>query len=56
MWHMPCRVTKDSLGMLPLVPRMQVMVTKNVATLSGIANGAEGVLKDVKFELDEDGN
>jgi hypothetical protein len=32
------------------------MVTENVATSSGVANGAEGVLKEIKFESDEDGN
>lgn len=56
MWRMPSRITKDSLGMLPLVPGMRVMVTENVATSSGVANGAEGVLKEIKFESDEDGN
>jgi len=56
MWRVPSRITKDCLGMLPLVPGMRVMVTENVATSSGVANGAEGVLKDIKYELDDDGN
>jgi len=56
MWRVPSRISKDSLGMLPLVPGMRVMVTENVATSAGVANGAEGVLKEVKYELDAEGN
>jgi len=56
MWRVPSKVSKDSLGLLPLVPGMRVMVTENVATSSRVANGAEGILKDIKYELDDDGN
>jgi len=49
-------VTKDNLGHLPLVPGMRVMVTDNAAMTVKVVNGSQGVLRDVKYDVDEDGN
>jgi len=44
MLKAPSNLTNDSLGILPLVPRMKVMVTDNVAMHGGIVNGCQGIL------------
>lgn len=48
--------TKDSLGILPLVPGMKVMITENVALAQSVVNGAEGTLVSVKYRKDSSGN
>lgn len=53
MWRVRSSVTNDSIGMLPLVPGMKVMVTENVALKVNVVNGAEGILEHVKYETDE---
>jgi hypothetical protein len=57
-WHINSSTSKDSLGQLPLVPGMKVMITENMAiSHSGcIVNGAKGTLKGIKYEVDEDQN
>ncbi|EGN92238.1 hypothetical protein SERLA73DRAFT_147519, partial [Serpula lacrymans var. lacrymans S7.3] len=42
-------ITHNSLGKIPLVLGMRVMVTENVATSCNIVNGAEGIFQDIKF-------
>ena len=48
-------VTNDAIGMLPLVPGMRLMITDNVAMRGGVANGCEGILQDIKYEINEHG-
>ncbi|KAG8942843.1 hypothetical protein FRC04_003474 [Tulasnella sp. 424] len=48
--------TNDSLGVLPLVPGMKVMITENVALAQSVVNGAEGTLVSVKYKTDSSGN
>src|SRR6267154_3242892 len=55
MWRVGSTHTKDALGILLLVPGMKVIVTNNVAIKFNIMNGAEGILKDIKYEVDEFG-
>ena len=55
IWTLRSSVTKDALGLLPLVPGMKVMVTENVAIKANVVNGAEGVLMDIKYETDQFG-
>jgi ATP-dependent exoDNAse (exonuclease V) alpha subunit len=55
MWKVRSTFTKDALGQLPLVPGMRVMITENVAIGANVVNGAEGVLKDIKYEEDHEG-
>lgn len=52
MWNVRSSVTKDSLGRIPLVPGMKVMVTENVAIKAHVVNGAEGVVRDIKYTTD----
>lgn len=56
LWGLSSRDTRDSLGRLPLFPGMKVMVTENLAFSKGIVNGVEGVVHDIKFTVDPDGN
>lgn len=56
MLRVRSNVSDDALGMLPLVPGMKVMVTDNVAMSGGIANGSEGTLLDIKYEMNEHGH
>jgi len=40
----PSNLTNDSLGILPLVSGMKVIVTDNAAICGGIVNGCQGIL------------
>ncbi|EGN92826.1 hypothetical protein SERLA73DRAFT_65124, partial [Serpula lacrymans var. lacrymans S7.3] len=51
--HIGASITHDSLGKIPLILGMRVMVTENVATFCNVVNGAEGILQDIKFSVDE---
>jgi hypothetical protein len=55
-WQVNSRITKDNLGCLPLVPGMRVTVTDNTAMTAKVINGCQGVLRDIKYETDNDGN
>jgi ATP-dependent DNA helicase PIF1 len=55
LWRVRSRITKDALGMLPLVPGMKVMIKENLSVRQKIVNGSEGILQDVKYELGPDG-
>jgi hypothetical protein len=49
----PSNMTNNAVGMLPLVPGMRVMATDNVAMRGGVANGCQGILQNIKYELNE---
>jgi len=53
MLRAPSNLTNDSLGVLPLVPGMKVMVTDNVVMRGGVTNGCQGILQDIKYEINE---
>ena len=49
-------MTDDAIGMLPLVPGMNVMITDNLAMQGKLANGFQGIIKDIKYEMNEYGH
>lgn len=49
-------ITDDAIGMLPLIPGMKVMITDNLAMRGKVANGCEGIIKDIKYEINEYGH
>ncbi|KAG1842477.1 hypothetical protein C8R48DRAFT_786108 [Suillus tomentosus] len=55
LWQLTTMDTHDSLGRLPLIPGMPVMVTENAATSYKIVNGSKGTLKSLRYEVDERG-
>ncbi|KAH7925866.1 hypothetical protein BV22DRAFT_1104665 [Leucogyrophana mollusca] len=55
MWRVRSTLTKDRLGLLPLVPGMPVMITENTASTCKIVNGSEGILREIKYTEDEEG-
>lgn len=55
LWQLTTTDTSDSLGRLPLIPGMPVMVTENAATSHKVVNGSKGTLKSLKYEVDENG-
>ena len=55
LWSLPSSATEDSLGRMPLFPGMKVMVQENLAFSRNVVNGSEGVLRDIRYEMDEDG-
>jgi ATP-dependent DNA helicase PIF1 len=52
MLRVGSNISNDALGM---VPGMKVMITDNVAMWGGVANGCQGVLKDIKYETNDFG-
>lgn len=48
--------TSYRLGRLPLVLGMPVMFTQNFDVESGIVNGSTGILKQIRYRTDADGN
>jgi ATP-dependent DNA helicase PIF1 len=56
LWKLQTTNTNDSLGRLPLIPGMPIMITENAATSCKIVNGSRGTLQSITFDLDEDGN
>ncbi|KAJ6549346.1 hypothetical protein B0H10DRAFT_1850979 [Mycena sp. CBHHK59/15] len=44
LWKVRSKTSKDSLGELPLIVGMKVVVTENVAIKANIVNGAEGIV------------
>ncbi|KAJ7086499.1 hypothetical protein C8R44DRAFT_650805 [Mycena epipterygia] len=55
MWQVRSTDTKDYLGKLPLSVGMKVMVMENVALKAAAVNGAEGILREIKYSLDDKG-
>lgn len=55
LWDLPSKDHQDSFGRLSMFSGMKVMITENVAFDSGVVNGTEGILKEVKYEDDADG-
>ncbi|KAG2091993.1 uncharacterized protein F5147DRAFT_586032 [Suillus discolor] len=55
LWQLTTTDTNDSLGRLPLIPGMPVMITENTATSHKVVNGSKGTLKSLKYEVDESG-
>ena len=53
MLRAPSNMTNNAVGMLPFVLGMRVMVTGNVAMCGGVANGCQGILKNIKYEVNE---
>ncbi|KAJ3880115.1 hypothetical protein F5051DRAFT_482411, partial [Lentinula edodes] len=47
--------TNQRLGKIPLVVGMPVMITQNFDVDSGIVNGCQGILKSVRYRLDDHG-
>ncbi|KAJ7878351.1 hypothetical protein B0H14DRAFT_2342007, partial [Mycena olivaceomarginata] len=47
--------TKDALGKLPLSIGMKVMITENTALKARVVNGAEGILREIHYSVDEKG-
>ncbi|EJD40479.1 hypothetical protein AURDEDRAFT_41824, partial [Auricularia subglabra TFB-10046 SS5] len=43
------------MGRLPLVPGMPVILTQNYDVEGGIVNGSRGILKKIRYSLDENG-
>jgi hypothetical protein len=56
VWQVSSQITNDNLGNLPLVPGMHVAVTENAAMTAKVVNGSQGVLRDLKYEVDKHGN
>jgi len=48
-------ITNDAIGMLPLVPGIKVMITDNVAIRGRVANDCEGILQEIKYEINDYG-
>ncbi|KAI9058878.1 hypothetical protein FKP32DRAFT_1553246, partial [Trametes sanguinea] len=55
LWSLPSSATEDSLGRLPLFPGMKVMIQENIALSRNVVNGAEGILTDIKYRVDDRG-
>ena len=49
-------ITDDAIGTLPLVPGMNVMITDNLAMRGKVANGCQGIIQDIKYEMNEYGH
>lgn len=56
LWRLNTSVTDDSLGRLPLVNGMKVMIMENIAIGQRVVNGAEGTLVGLKYKTDDAGN
>jgi ATP-dependent DNA helicase PIF1 len=54
-WQIRSSLTKDSLGRVPLAIGMRVMIMENIALTESVVNGAEGILKKIKYSVDEKG-
>jgi len=46
-------VTKDTIGMLLMVPEIKVMITDNIVIHGKVTNGCMGVLQDVKYKSND---
>jgi hypothetical protein len=50
LWDLSSTASKDAFGLLPLFPGMRVMITENIAFVSGIVNGREGKVRDIIYD------
>jgi hypothetical protein len=48
--------TNQRLGKIPLVIDMSVMFAQNFEVQGGVVNGCSGILKSVRYKVDEHGN
>lgn len=48
--------TNQRLGKIPLVIGMPVMITQNYDVEGGIVNGYKGILKRIRYQIDQSGN
>ncbi|KAJ3897489.1 hypothetical protein F5879DRAFT_769971, partial [Lentinula edodes] len=48
--------TNQRLGRIPLVIRMPVIITQNFDVHAGIVNGSQGILKSIRYKVDEQGH
>lgn len=56
LWNVSSSQTEDALGRIPIFCGMKVMVTTNLAISRGIVNGAEGVVQDILYTMDNEGH
>lgn len=54
LWMLPSSSVDDAFGRLPLFPGMKVMVRENLAFTHRVVNGAEGVVRDIVYEEDDE--
>ncbi|KAJ3845876.1 hypothetical protein EV368DRAFT_3365, partial [Lentinula lateritia] len=47
--------TNQRLGRIPLVIGMPVIITQNFDVHAGVVNGAQGLLKSIRYKVDEQG-
>ncbi|KAG1877561.1 hypothetical protein F4604DRAFT_1580737 [Suillus subluteus] len=52
---MSSRSTNQRLGAIPLAAGMPVMITQNFDVEGGVVNGLTGILKSIRFKLDDKG-
>jgi hypothetical protein len=55
LWKIKSQVTKDALGVLPLVPGMRVMVTENIAVNQKVVNGTTDIVEKKIYDTHADG-
>lgn len=55
LWNMSTSESRETVGRLPLFVGMRVMITENIAFGYGVVNGAEGVVHEIKYDVDEKG-
>ena len=53
LWQLSLTIMHDSLGKLPLLPSMAVMVQENLAFSNCIINGTQGTMKDIVYEEED---
>ncbi len=53
LWRLPSSACGDAPGRLPLFPGMKVMVQENLAFSKNVVNGAEGIVRDIKYRVEE---
>jgi ATP-dependent DNA helicase PIF1 len=54
-WYIRSTLTKDAIGRLPLCIGMRVMIMENIALKAAVVNGAEGILRKIKYSVDDKG-
>jgi ATP-dependent DNA helicase PIF1 len=53
LWRVTTTISKDALGVLPLFHGMKVMITENIAMNNRLVNGAEGVVQEIMYNIDD---
>jgi ATP-dependent DNA helicase PIF1 len=54
-WGTSSRWTRDALGILPLFHGMKVMITDNLALDNKLVNGADGIVQETDYGIDDAG-